>query len=170
MIIFIFNLWIDINLNYNQVLFLLLLFHTLWVFHTSFYWRLRDNKFPRVTRTLLSILADLSHVVVWMVLIIPLIYTSTSLFFRFLRTILSAPNTLTLTFQFFSFLWQDPSICLFVFAFFYFHSLVCQNGKIHKTADSLTFLLINTRTGLLARIRWSVCISESQRMLWVSFS
>ena len=34
----------------------------------------------------------------------------------------------------------------------------------------LSFLLINTRSGLLARIRWSVCISKSQRILWVSFS
>ena len=34
----------------------------------------------------------------------------------------------------------------------------------------LFFLLINIRFGLLAGIRWSVCISKSQRILWVSFS
>ena len=43
---------------------------------------LRDCKFPVVSRTLLSILADLNNVVVWMVLILPLIS-------RTLRSILS---------------------------------------------------------------------------------
>ena len=32
-----------------------------------FYWSLRDSKSPQVSRTLLSILADLSNAVVWMV-------------------------------------------------------------------------------------------------------
>ena len=38
------------------------------------------------------------------------------------------------------------------------------------TAKSTIFLLTITRFGRLAEIRWSVCISKSQRSYWVPFS
>ena len=53
--------------------------------------------------------------------------------------------------------------------FFYFYSLVRRDGKVHYSAVSL-FLLMITRSGRLAEIRWSVSISKSQRSLCVSFS
>ena len=57
-------------------------------------------------------------------------------------------------------------------AFFYFHSVVCRNGKVNYSAGSVffVFLLTITRTGRLAEIKWSVCISKSQRSLCISFS
>ena len=43
-----------------------------------FHWRLRNNKSPQVSRTLLSILVDLNNSVVWMVATRPLISKSSS--------------------------------------------------------------------------------------------
>ena len=54
------------------------------------------------------------------------------------------------------------SLCIF----FYFHSMVCWDGKIHKMASFLIFLI--TRTDLQAGIKQSACISKSQRILYVS--
>ena len=36
-----------------------------------FHWSLSDSKYPQVSRTLLSILADLNNAVIWMVAICP---------------------------------------------------------------------------------------------------
>ena len=46
-----------------------------------FYWNQSDGKSPEVTRTPLSILADLNSSVDWMVSILPLIFNSSSFFF-----------------------------------------------------------------------------------------
>ena len=45
-----------------------------------FHWNLSDSKSPHVSRTLLSILANLNNFVVWMVWIFPPISNSSSLF------------------------------------------------------------------------------------------
>ena len=61
-------------------------------------------------------------------------------------------------------------VSLYLFAVFYFYSMVRRNGKIYKMRNSL-FLLINTGlSGLQVGIRWSVCISKSQRILLISFN
>ena len=58
---------------------------------------------------------------------------------------------------------QCPSTCLS------FHCLwFSANGPIGR--EGHLFLLIITRSRLLARIMWSICISESLRILCVSFS
>ena len=74
---------------------------TLMVFH----WSLSDNKSPQVSRTLLSILAVLNNVVVWMVSTRPLISKSSSLFNNPLVTVPKAPITIGIivTFKFHSF-------------------------------------------------------------------
>ena len=43
-----------------------------------FHWNLSDSKFPRVSKTFLSILADLINAVVWMASICPVISKSSS--------------------------------------------------------------------------------------------
>ena len=45
-----------------------------------FHWSLSDSKFPQIFRTLLSILADVNNIVVWMVSTRPLISKSSSPF------------------------------------------------------------------------------------------
>ena len=64
--------------------------------------------------------------------------------------------------RFFLVLCQGLSIC--IFAFLHFHSGVRHNDKVCNLATSL-FLMTITRSRRLAEIRWSVCISKSQRSL-----
>ena len=65
--------------------------------------------------------------------------------------------------------WQGPSTYL-SFCFFDFHSVIPRDGKVRNMANSLSLSLSYiTKSGLLARIRWSVYISKSQKILSVSF-
>ena len=69
------------------------------VFHTSvcwwsFHWSLRDSKSPQVSRTLLSILAILNNVVVWMVSTHPPTSKSSCPFNNPLVTVPKAPITI----------------------------------------------------------------------------
>ena len=47
--------------------------------------------------------------------------------------------------------------------------MVCKNNKTHQTIGSF-FLLINTRSDLLAGIEWLVCISKLKRIFCFAFS
>ena len=62
--------------------------HQLMVFH----WSLRDNKTPKVSKTLLSILADLNNAVVWMVTTRALISNSSRPFTNPLVTVTERTN------------------------------------------------------------------------------
>ena len=69
---------------------------------------------------------------------------------------------------------QFPSkvlVLILLFPFFQFNSGVSRDSKVYDSASFLFFLLllIITKSGLLAEIRWSVWISISKRSLWVSF-
>ena len=59
-----------------------------------FHWSLSDSKSPQVSRTLLSILADLNNVVVWMVSTRPPTSKSSSPFSNLLVTVQNAPITI----------------------------------------------------------------------------
>ena len=102
---------------------------------------------------------------VWIVTIPSLISSSPCLFSRGLRTIPRVPNTINITaiFLFNSFCISLARSWYFFFYFFYFHSLVNWNVKIH-------LFFINTRSNFLARIRWSICISKSLKILCIIFS
>ena len=78
--------------------------HRLWLM--VFHWSLSDSKSPQVSRTLLSILADLKKAVVWMVSTPPLISKSSSPCIYPLVSVPNAPITIgiTVTFMFHSFL------------------------------------------------------------------
>ena len=138
-----------------------------------FHWNFSDNKSSQVSRTLLSILADLNNVVVWMVASRPLISKSTSSSTIFLVTLLRAPITIaiTVTFMFHSFPFQFSNkveILISFFTFFQFYSVISRNSKIHNFASSL-FLLIMIRSGRLAEIRWSIFMLKYHRSLCDSF-
>ena len=71
--------------------------------------------------------------------------------------------------QFLQFL-SKVKVFILQFTFFQIYSVVSRNSKVHNLVSSLLFLLlIIIKSGRLADIRWSVCISKSQRSLWVSF-
>ena len=68
------------------------------------HWSLSDRKSPQVSRTLLSILANLNNAVVWIVSILPLIFNSSSSLFKPLGMVPSAPTTNGIILMFHSFL------------------------------------------------------------------
>ena len=59
-----------------------------------FHWHLSDSKYPQVSRTLLSILAVLNNVVVWVVSTHPLTSKSSSPFYNPLVTVPKSPITI----------------------------------------------------------------------------
>ena len=104
-----------------------------------FHWSLSDCKSPQVSRTLLSILADLNNAVVCIVSTRPLISKSSSP----LLTVLSEPITIgiTFTFMFHSFeLSCKVLVLISLFTFLQFYSVVSWNGKVHFSAGSLLFV------------------------------
>ena len=117
-----------------------------------------------------------------MVSILPLIYNLSRSSSRVLRTIQGASKTdphIPLPFQF------SVKIQGFVeiFVFFYFHSVVHLNGKIHKMVNSLSLSLslplspsiylsiyLQLILGLFFWFGGPVCISKSKSILLISFS
>ena len=65
-----------------------------------FLWSLSDSKSLQVSRTLLSILADINNSVVWMLSTLPLMYKSSSPGTNLLVTVPSTPITTGITFIF----------------------------------------------------------------------
>ena len=69
---------------------------------------------------------------------------------------------------------QFPSkveVFILLITFFQFYSMVSRDTKVDNFSNSLFFfLLIIIRSGLLAEIWWSVCMSKSHRSLCVLFS
>ena len=141
-----------------------------------FHWSLSDSNTPQVSRTLLCILAILDNAVVWMVSTRPPTSKSFSPFSNHLVTVPNAPITIGIivTSMFHSF-FHFPSkveVLILLFTFFHFYSVVSQDSKVDYFASSLFsfsfFLLIITKSGLRAWIRWSV--SMSHRSFCVAFS
>ena len=134
-----------------------------------FHWCLSDRKSPQVSRTLLSILADLNNAVVSMVSTRPLFFKSFSPFINSSVTVLRAPITIV-TFMFHSFLKSLPrSRYLSFFSLSFNFTLWSTGTAMFPILQVLFFLLFIIRSGRLAEFRWSVCMSKSQRSLCVSF-
>ena len=115
--------------------------HLLVVFHLS----MSDSKSPQISKNLWSILSDPNNAAVWMVLICLPISNSFSPFSKHLESISSEIITIGIT------------VTLLFHNFFDFLSVVCQDGKIHYTANSFCWLSLE--------IRWFVFISKSYRIL-----
>ena len=124
---------------------------------------LSGSKSPKVSRTLLSILADLNNWSIRIVSIRHLVSISFNLSSR-LQYRSKCTNFLWHHFhsQINSFLSSPArSKYLSIFSpFFYFHSVIHRKVKIPSTTRSF-FLLMNSRFDLLVRIRWSVCTSKT---------
>ena len=138
-----------------------------------FHWSLRDSKSPQVSRTLLSILAVLNNVVVWMVSTRPPNSNSSSSFSNLLVTVPNTPMTIGIivTCIFHSFF---NSVARSRYTFFFSHSfsfILWSAGTAKSTIlQVLSFLLIIIRSGLLTEIRWFVCMPKSHWSLCVLFS
>ena len=138
------------------------------------HWSLSDSKSSQFLRIVLCILNDLNNAVVWMVSTRHLISKSSSPCMNALVTAQRAPITIeiTVTFMFHSFFHFPGKVFVHIplLAFFLFYSVVNWDSKVHNSVSSLFLLLTIIRSGRLAEIRWSVCISKSQQSVSVSFS
>ena len=142
---------------------------TLMVFH----WSLSDNKSPQVSRTLLSILAVLNNAVVWVISTCPPNSKSSSPYSNLLVTVPKAPIKIgilvtSMLHSFFNSLARSRYLSFFSHSF----SFILWLARTTKSTilQVLFFLLIIIRSGLLAEIRRSVCMSKSHRSLCVLFS
>ena len=140
-----------------------------------FHWRLSNSKSPQVSRTPLSIPADLNNAVVWKVSTRPPTSKSSRPFKNLLITVPKAPVTIIIIFtfifhSFFNSITRSRYLSLFS------HSLnfiLWSAGTAKSTSLQIFFfffLLIIIRSDLLTEIRWSVCMSNSHQSLCVSFS
>ena len=135
---------------------------------------LADSKSPQVSRTLLSILADLSNAVVSMVSTHPLASKSPSPSTNPLVTVPRVPITIGITVafmfpSFFNSLTMSRYFSFFSFSFnFTLWSAWATKSTIRQILFSFLFFIIS-RCGRLAEIRWSICISKFQRGLCILF-
>ena len=113
-----------------------------------FHWSLNDSESPQVSWTRLRILVVLSNAIIWIV--------STRL--------LTSKSPIPQLFQFPS----KVEVLILLFTFFQFYSVVSRDSKVDYFASSLFFIII--KSGLLAGIKWSVCMLKSHRRLCVAFS
>ena len=129
--------------------------------------------------TLLSILADLNNAVAWMVSTRPLISKFSSFFINTLVTVPRASIIICInvTFMFHSCFFNYLTRSTNLFFFFFFFLLILLYGKSEqqrpqfcKFSFFFLLLLIIIRSGYLAEIKWSVCMSKSHRSLCFSFS
>ena len=102
---------------------------------------------------------------------------SSSPFNNPLVTVTKSPITISIivTFMlhslfFFSFHWQGPSNGILLFTLLQFYFVISRDSEVHNFCKFSFLLLIILRSGHLAEIRWSVCMSKSHRSLCVSFS
>ena len=133
-----------------------------------FHWSLRDSKSPQVSRTRLSILAVLSNAVVWIVSSRPPISKSSRPFNNLLVAVPNVPITIgtIVTFMFHSFFNSLARSRYLSFFSLSFRFILWSAGTAKSTILQILFLLlIIMRSGLLAGIRWSVCILKSHRSL-----
>ena len=132
-----------------------------------FHWSLSDSKSLQVSGTLLSILAVLNNAVVWRVSTRPPTSKSSSPFSNPLVTVPNAPITIgiivTCMFHsFFSSLARSRYLSFFSHSFsFILWSAGTEKATILQVL--FFFLLIIFKSGLLAGIRWTVCILKSHR-------
>ena len=128
-----------------------------------FHWNLSDSKSPQVSRTLFSIQAILNNTVVWMTSTHPPTSKSSSPFNSPLVTVPKAPIMIgiIITFMFHSF-FLIPQQGWGTYPSFHFLSVLFCGQPIQQSLQFCKFsffLLITMKSGLLAKIRWFVCMS-----------
>ena len=138
------------------------------------HWSLSDSKSPQVSRTRLRIMAFLSNAVIWIVSTRPPTSNSFRPFNNHFVIVPKAQTTIgiivTLMFHsFFNSLARSGYLSFFSHSFRF---ILWSAGTAKLTILQILFffLLIFIRSGLLAGIRWSVCMLKSHRSLCVSFS
>ena len=130
-----------------------------------FSWSSSTRKSPNVFGTPLCIVGGLDSAVIWIDSILRLKSNSANVLWSFLSAASATGFTVTFMFHVF-FSSQARSE---YFRFFYFHTVVNLNSKIHQTGSSY-ILLIKTWSALLAGLSWPILVTNSKWILLVSFS
>ena len=109
------------------------------------HWILSDSKFPQVSRTLLSILADLNNAVVWMLSTCPLISKSSCPCTNPLVTVPRASITIgiTVTFMFNRFFYYLSKIWAFIFLFTCLQFTLWSAVTVKPTVWPVHFLFVD---------------------------
>ena len=141
----------------------------------AFHWNPSDRKSFQVSRTLLSILADLNNGVIWIVSILPLIYNSSSPFSRLLMTVSIALTTIsiTVTLMFHSSLTRSKYfLYLFSFSFvsilwkFYEEFSLYVTRKSCTEQSMISMKWSCTRTNLFFAKKFCIkCIENAERKI-----
>ena len=131
-----------------------------------FHWSLSDRKSPQVIWILFSILAFVNNAEVWMVSTRPPTSKSSSPFNNPSMTVPRAPITIgmivTLHVSYFFQFTSKVRLSYFSLSFsFILWSAGTANSTISPVFFFFFFLLIIIKTGRLAEIRWSICMSKS---------
>ena len=105
-----------------------------------------ESVWQQVSRTLLSILADLSNAIVWIVSSRPLFSKSSRSCTNPFMTVPRVTITIGIivTFMFHSF-FQWPSkveVFILLFTFFHFYSVVSQDSKVHNSARPFLLFVV----------------------------
>ena len=128
-------------------------------------WSLSDIKYPQVSRTLLCIRDDFNNAVVCVILILPPIFNSSSVFCKLLGSVQRSSTTPSPTcFKVFSALWQDPGNYL-SYRFLLFLLYASLISKLYRVISSF----LNTWSWFLVGIRWFISILKSLRIYGVFF-
>ena len=135
-----------------------------------FHWSLSDNKFPQVTRTLLSIMADLDNAVFWMVTTRPLISNSSTPCSNLLVIVPIAPitNSITVTFMCHSF-FQFSGQILVLISLFVFLQPERQSPLFGWFSFFFFFCLLPRVLVIWTRLN-DPFVSQNLEEFWVSFS
>ena len=139
----------------------------------SFLYYYYHHYYYSISRTLRSTLAEINNVIVLIVSTLLLFQKFSIPFINPLVTVPRIPITISVivTFMFHSFFSSLAKLRYFSFFLLSFN-FTLRSARTAKSAILLVlfFLLIIIRSGPRAEIRWSVCMSKSQRILCVSFS
>ena len=107
----------------------------------DFYWSLRDSKSPQVSRDLLTILAVLSNVAIWMVSTGPPTSKSSCPFYNHLVAVPKRAFGICIIVPFMfhsSFNSQEKvEVLILLLTFFQFYSVVSRDSKVHNFARSV---------------------------------
>ena len=139
----------------------------------DFYWSLSVNKSLQVSRTLLSILADLNNAVIWTVSTSPIISKSSRPYPNHLVTVPREPITIGIIVSFtlhsvFQFL-RKVQVLIPLFVFFHIYTVVRWDSKVSISASVRFFCWL-----LLGLVVWprlsDPFVSQNLRCGCVSFS
>ena len=156
---------------FNESFYYYFFFYSLWVFPTpvitrSLHWSPNECKFPQLSRTILNILANFSSAVVWMVSVLPHIFSSFSIFSKFFEIVQRTPTVKCIDINF-SAPWQGPII----YSGFHFSFILTlsSTGMSKSTSWEFFFFYLNKTRSFSSNLDCWIFISNFTVFFYDSF-